>query len=107
LPLSLPLVFAVILSEAKDPKPSTNPYRPDLFNQQIQALPPQISPNPVKPPNQENPRQSTGIAWRTSSANPLYWIQRIKKAPAPAGAFPYHKEAKPFSKTNLPVTPLR
>jgi hypothetical protein len=73
LSLLLPLfVFAVILSEAKDPE-APHPRIP------LEPFNPLFPHPPVKPQTQENPRQTSTIAWRTSYPHPLYWIQSIEK----------------------------
>jgi hypothetical protein len=59
--------------------------------------------NPQTANPRANPEESSGVP---VPLHPLYWIQRIKKAPAPTGAFSRHLKVNSFRKTNLPITHL-
>jgi len=111
--LRLPLsVFAVILSAAKDPDALHPPVPLEPFAHNRQPW------QPAKPALRSRTKNLSSPQTRKTRANqgdsrgvvvplhPLYWIQRIKKAPKHVRGFLTLKSANSFRKTNLPVTHL-
>jgi hypothetical protein len=73
----------------------SNGVQSNMFHSVSLAVQIQPSQKPVKPPNHENPRQSSTFAWRMSYAPFATIDTEQRKAPAPTGAFSLERSNNP------------